>query len=383
MMALDRQIVSLLRAVARPCRDRSAGTIPELAANITSWEGVVASAQQHGVLPMLYTRLAASGALIPAGALETMRRAFEGNAFFCLANAAELLEVLKAFQEAEIAAMPFKGVVLGASAYGDVTARNAGDLDLLIFHRDLQRATDILRNRGYALATKVLKDGTPEAEHYFEYHFERHSDGMVLELRWRLELTQPRFRRVLGMDWVWPRRQTVTLAGVDVPSLDPVTALLVLCMHGSRHTWSRLMWVCDVAKLLESEPSLDWASAKREAKRVGLWRCLAVGVLLAQRVAGASVPADVLESFAADGAALRLAGFFERCVLEDPGRLPDGPLPYNIQILGFRDRASLVLSPTLLRPNARDRAVVKLPKYLDVLYYIVRPLRLLLDRSGR
>jgi hypothetical protein len=366
-----------------PRAERRAGAIPELAANITCWEGVIASAQQHGILPRLYSELAANGDLIRASALEIVRREFERNAFFCLANAAELLEVLRAFQAAEIAAMPFKGVVLGASAYGDITARSAGDLDLLIFHRDLLRATEILKERGYTLTTDVLEDGTPEAEHNFEYHFERAADGMVLELRWKLELTQPRFRKVLGMDWVWPRRRMVRLAGVDVPSLDPVSALLVLCMHGCKHAWSRLMWIFDVAKLLESEPGLDWTFAKREAKRVGLWRCLALGVLLAHRVAGARVPAEVLESFEADGAALRLADSFGRFALEDPGRLPEGHLPYNIQILGFRDRASLVLSPTFLRPNARDRAVVKLPKYLSALYYVVRPFRLLIDRSSR
>ncbi len=38
----------------------------------------------------------------------------------------------------EFLRMPFKGVVLGASVYGDMTARTAGDLDVLIYYRDLQ-----------------------------------------------------------------------------------------------------------------------------------------------------------------------------------------------------------------------------------------------------
>ena len=88
------------------------------------------------------------------------------------------------------------------------------------------------------------------------------------------------------MDWVWDQRGTVTLAGAKVPNLDPVSSLLVLCMHGSKHAWSRWMWVCDVARLIESQPGLDWVAARREARRVGLWRCLALGVLLAWRGAG-------------------------------------------------------------------------------------------------
>jgi len=381
--ALDRNSTNLLRAVVRPRAERRGTAVAELAAKINCWKDTIEGARQHGVLPILYSELAANGTSVSPEALELARIEFERNAFHCLANAAELLEVLKAFEKAGIAAMPFKGVVLGASAYGDMTARTAGDLDVLIYYRDLLPTTQILKERGYELKTKVLEDGSPEAENYFEYHFERADDGMVLELRWRLELTQPRYRHDLGMDWVWPRRRTVRLAGADAPNFDAVAALLMLCMHGSKHVWSRLIWICDVAKLLESEPELDWDFVRHEAKRVGLWRCLALGVLLARGVAGAKVPAAVERGFEADRRVRNLAEFLEEHVLEEPGRTPEGWMPYNLQILGFRDRARVILSPEFLRPGTLDRAVVKLPKTLEPLYYIIRPLRMLLDRTAR
>jgi hypothetical protein len=383
MRALDRNAIDLLRAVIRPRARRRGPAVAELAAKISGWKNTIDAARQHGVLPILYSELAANRTSIPPEALELARTEFERNAFHCLANAAELLEVLKAFKKAAIAAVPFKGVVLGASAYGDLTARTAGDLDVLIYYRDLLQATRILKERGYELQTKVLEDGSPEAENYFEYHFARADDGMVLELRWRLELTQPRYRHDLGMDWVWPRRRTVKLAGADVPNFDAVAALLMLCMHGSKHVWSRLIWICDVAKLIESEPDLDWNAVRREAKRVGLWRCLALGVLLAQSVAGANVPAEVQRGFEANQRMRNLAEFLGEHVLQEPGTMPGGWMPYNLQILGFRDRARVILSPAFLRPGAQDRAVVKLPKVLEPLYYIIRPLRILLDRTAR
>ena len=383
MGVVDHDTANLLRTIVRPRVERCGETFAELAAKISCWEETIETARRHGISPVLYSELAANEPAIPREALNLARNEFERNAFHCLANAAELLEVLKAFEGAGIAAMPFKGVVLGASAYGDMTARTAGDLDLLIYYRDLMLATRILKSRGYELTTKVLEDGSPEAQNYFEYHFERAADGMVLELRWRLELTQPRYRRDLGMQWVWPRRRIVKLAGADVPSFDAISGLLMLCMHGSKHVWSRLIWICDVAKHLESEPNLDWTYAQREATRLGLWRCLALGVLLARRIAGAQVPPPVLRSFENDRTARKLADFLQKHVVEEPGRMPDGRVPYNVQILGFRERAYVVLSPTFLRPNARDRAVVKLPKALEPLYYVIRPFRVLLDRTGR
>jgi hypothetical protein len=363
--------------------DNCGQTVAELAGKITCWRETIEAAQEHGVLPMLHRALSPSGIEIPPDAAKMLRSGFEQNAFQCFANAGELLQVLKIFEDASIPAMPFKGVVLGASAYGDMTARAAGDLDVLIHFRDLLRATRLLKKRGYELNTKVLEHGSPEAKDYFEYHFERADDGMVLELRWRLELTQPRYRHDLGLDWVWPGRRTVKLAGADVPIFDPVSGLLMLCMHGSKHVWSRLIWVCDVARLLQSEPGFDWTFAQREAKHLGLWRCLALGVLLARRLADAQVPADVVRSFEKDRTARKLARFLQEHLVEEPGRMPDGRVPYNVQLLGLWERTLVILSPTFLRPNARDRAVVKLPKALALLYYVIRPFRLLLDQKGR
>lgn len=384
MKPLDPEIARLLRAVVRPARDdRESMAFKDLAAGTTRWEETIEGAWQHGVLPVLYSKLLTVQDVIPPDALELARNEFERNAFHCMANSAELLDLLKAFEQALIPAMPFKGVLLGSSAYGDITMRTAGDVDLLIYYRDLIRATAILNDRGYELRTQVLADGSPAETDSFEFHFERSSDGMVVELRWRLELTQPRFRRDLGMDWVWPRRRTAKLAGAEVPNLDAISALLVLCMHGSRHTWSRLIWICDVAKLVESEPGLDWDSARAEARRVGLWRCLALGVLLARRAGGADVPAEVLRDFEADRSARGLADFLNEHVLEEPGRTPNGPVPYHIQLLGFQDRLRLLLSPAFFRPNARDREVLKLPKALEPLYYVIRPFRMLMDRSQR
>ena len=162
-----------------------------------------------------------------------------------------------------------------------------------------------------------------------------------------------------------------------------VSGLLILCMHGSKHAWSRLIWIADVAKLIESEPGLDWDFAQQEAKRLGLWRCLALGVLLARWVAGAQVPDEALRRFEGDRTVHRLADFLQENIFKAPGSMPEGWVPYNIQILDFRDRAGALVSPSFLRPNARDRAVVKLPKSLEALYYLIRPFRMLLDRSGR
>jgi hypothetical protein len=373
----------LLYAIAQHPDQLNAKRIEGLARNVENWDAVLEVARQHRVLPLVCWRLISIEAPLPVSALERLNRAYHRNVFHYTANAAELIAILKAFDADQIRAMPFKGIILGATIYNDPCARYAGDLDILIDRENLLPATAILLERGYTLTTPVHKDGSPALLNSYEYHFERPQDGMVVELRWRLELTQPRYRRNIGLQWVWPNRMRAQLAGVEVPNMDPETTLLVLSMHGSKHVWSRLVWISDVAHLLARHPDLDWERAAREAKRQGLWRPLALGVLLAHNVCSAQIPRSALEGFNADATARSLARSIEDLLFDKPGELPTSRVPYNVKLLGFQDRLKLFLSPALFRPNELDLNFVRLPGPFKILYPLVRPLRVLRDKSAR
>ena len=379
-MPADRESCELLRAIAR---SSDAEQVRRLAAEVSDWDSLLGLAEEHCVFPMLRLRLADMGSAVPMFVQERVRTDYDRNMLHSLANAVELIAVLKALEDEMIPAMPFKGVVLSASVYHDLSARPAGDLDLLIHHSDLPRAATVAAQRGYDLITPVWPDGTPIKPDYYEYHFERQADGRVLELRWRLELSDPRFKRDLGMKWVWPRRRSTMLAGAEVPDMSPEIKLLMLCMHGSKHMWSRLLWICDVAQLLDSSPNLDWNEVIDEAKGTGLRRTLALGILLAHQVTGATVPQTILQRFEADTTACKLAQHIQENLFDAPGSTPKGRMPYGLQLLDFRDRVRWLLSPTLLQPNERDRAAFPLPRSLHPLYYLIRPFRIFWDRSAR
>jgi hypothetical protein len=382
-MTTGREDCELLRAIARPAAAATDRQIGELAGKVSDWNSVLRIADDHRVMSLLFGRLSQIDAALPPEVEQRLRAAHQRNVFHSLANAAELIAVLKAFDREGIQAMPFKGVVLAAAIYGDLTTRHAGDLDILIHLQDRARATAVLVELGYELTTPLLTDGAPADPDCHEFHFERPRDGMVTELRWRLDLARSKFRHDLGMDWVWPHRRTAMLAGAEVPDVEPEILLLMLCMHGSKHRWSKLLWICDVAQLLESNPGLNWKKIEREAKRTGLWRSLALGVLLANRVAGAKVPVEVQKRFESDRIAQKMARHIEEHLFDAPGATPEGVVTYSIQLLGFRDRVGLVFSLDLLRPNERDRAVLELPRRLRGLYYLIRPFRVLRDRSAR
>lgn len=378
-IAIEKGCRDLLLATVRDSTD--AEGLRRLAANVADWDGLIDLALQHRVVPTLAARIAEMGRSVPSRALIRIQSEYDRVVLHNFASAAELIAVLQGFDREGIQAMPFKGVVLAAFAYGDLLKRPGGDLDLLVRAEDIARASTMVLQRGYELRPPVAFDGGSELPEPNEHTFIRPTDGMVLELRWKLDLMWNRYGRTLGMNWVWPHRRTVMLSGAEIQNIDPERQLLLLCMHGSKHSWSRLIWVCDVGKLIGSSPDLDWEQALKEGRRQGLGRTLKLGVLLAVRMTGATVPPWVLAQFAADQTAWRLADHFANSLLETPGEGPPGRVPYWARLVDFLDRSKQLLN--LLRPNQRDQAVVGLPQWLRPLYYLLRPLRLLWDRSAR
>jgi Uncharacterised nucleotidyltransferase len=379
----DAAACHLLRSVARWPSAVDTSAIRALAARIQDWDALISLAQVHRVALVLFACLSGLEIPVPESAVRQLDAEFQRNMVHNLASAAELAAILELFDGAGLRAMPFKGVVLAATAWGGLTRRPGGDLDFLIDEQHIEHATRLLRERGYRLRTALHPDGLPIEPDNHEYLFERLSDRLAVELRWRLDMVYGRFGRNLGLDWVWPRRRTATVAGATVPDLSPDTALLILCMHGSKHNWSRLVWIMDVARMADSSPDLDWTALIHEAHRLGLGRALALGMLLAHQVAGAALPPGVLARFCADHVAERLAAHFSQNLFLAPGVQPEGVVPYNIQLLDFRDRLRLLPSLALLRPNEHDRAFVSLPRPLHGLYYLIRPFRILLNRSAR
>lgn len=380
-MTIEKPSQDLLIAVLRDATD--SGTIRTLADAMANWDDLIDLALQHCVLPLLFARLEEMGPAVPASAAGRIQLEFDRMVLHNLANAAELIAVLQLFNREGMQAMPFKGVVLAASAYGDMLNRQSGDLDVLVRKSDLPRATKALRERGYELETSVLADGTPEEPRLHEYKLRRRADGRELELRWRLDLNWGRYGRDLGMDWVWPSHATTVLAGAVVPTLNPELSLLMLCMHGCKHYWSRLIWVCDIDKAIHANPDLNWPLVLAEAKRQGLSRALGLGVMLSVRMLQTKAPQSVLDQFGKDKTLCRLTNHFAANMVANPGTGPRARVPYGFQMLDFRDRLRFILSGDYLRPNERDRDAFGLPEWLSPLSFLLRPIRLLLDRSAR
>jgi hypothetical protein len=257
------------------------------------WERLWNLGHLHDVLPLLAASLhpLAGQAPIPAAWLERAQRRFYATLLRNTALASELTRVCAALNEAGVAAIAVKGVVLGETVYGNLALRPAADLDVLVRPHDLPAARSTLRSLGYAHRAEPLFAELHHPYHDPQYFCQAAGGEICLELHWALWAA--RFFR-LGAGALWERAGTAQLHGAEVRILSPEDTLLHLAIHRSRSAL-RLRFLCDIAELLRLHAAaLDWDYLIGQARTAGARTALFFALALPAELLGAPLPPEVL-----------------------------------------------------------------------------------------
>jgi hypothetical protein len=329
----DEQAGVVIQNCLRARHDPSAaGNLADITAR-ADWERVGELAARNRALPLVYLALERyCPELSRSPHVNGIARGFYRNAARCMLVARELAGIARDFDRAGIDVLPFKGVALAAAYYGTEAARGFGDLDLLVRRADMKRGAEMLLARGYQFSKGALPAGLPE----LEWQFEKPGETFVTDLRWRI--TSPWFSSTLDLDSMWERRASTSLAGATIPIMGPEDTLLVLCFHGTKHNWTRWIWVADVAEALSATRALVWDSLRIRAARARLWNTVRLGVRMAADLLNAPAPEAVLLESKRRRAVDKLAHNFESVLLRQTPPGPSRPVPHYISLLEPRDR---------------------------------------------
>ena len=292
----------LLRCVSPAPNEQVAQQIEAIAQSQIDWPALMHLAYEHRVVALLYYRLEA---VTPTAAhpnyMAALRHRAHKIALRNLSSTAELRRLLGLMSTAGVDTLPYKGPVLTQMLYGSLKRRSFGDLDIIIQPQDMPSVEKLLIAEGYRpyfgkkTAAELAEYMASKNEHTYDFY---HSDKHVLvEVHWRF---WPPYFSTVNPSEVWPRRERTKLIDREVSTFSTEDYLIVLCMHGSRHVWQRLSWLCDIAMLLEKYPALDWQKVFSQAEQWGATRMLCVGLYLAREWLGASLCAIATQAVAAD-----------------------------------------------------------------------------------
>jgi putative nucleotidyltransferase-like protein len=308
--------VRLLLACTRARLDPVAAVrVRDLAADVRDWPTVLELGRKHRLVPLLHTHLnSVAEDLVPDATRATLRAEFTENAAKNLALGLELLAVNDLFASQGLRALPYKGPTLAQCIYGSLAARQMKDADILLGSADVDRAVSLLAARDYSPVLRV----SPAARRLgLEYQvvLARPSDATILELHWSIV---PRaMAPAVTLEDLWPHRLDTAILGRTLPSPSHEDMLVILCIHGAKHRWARLEWICGVAELLRSKP-LDWIRVKTRAERWHASRMLNAGLLVAADLLDAPVPEPVIAAARRDArVAVLAAAVLEKLFADD------------------------------------------------------------------
>jgi hypothetical protein len=339
------------------------------------WPDLLRRAENHRVVPLLAERvMTLNHSLVPLEVRATLRESRRAQAILTLQLTAELFHVLERLAEADIETLVTKGPALSVRCYGEPGMRQYGDLDLIVRETDIRRATQVMLAHAYE--PRVPLTAIDAKKIPGEYAFQKAGTQLLVEFH-----TERTFRyhpRRLLIENLFDRRSSVNIDGRDVPALSLEDELVLICVHGAKHFWERLMWIADVAALISSKQPPDWDRVMAAAREVGAERILHLGLRLALDLLGAELPAQVEANVRSDRAVSKLAAQIEsRLAFPEPQGI--GILQraaFRVRMRGGLLSGAAYLLRLSLSPTEEDWAPGKDGNRFALLDAINRPLRL-------
>ncbi len=344
------------------------------------WEYLARMAYENAVLPLFYSNLRKYFPNVnPQTTLNPLRVRFRDHVKHNYLLTAELLKLLSEFETKGIKAVPFKGPILAATVYGDLTLRQFSDLDILVRRENVEQARNIIMSRG-------LKPWAKQRQVDAFYMRSRHAETYVTEdgsvtvdLHWRF--LQTHYSVEFEPEYLWKRLEPVSLGGRMIWGLNWEDLFLYLCIHGSKHCWERLGWICDISEMVRVSSKPDWNNLLGRARALNIERVVFLALRLAHKLLDTPLPKNLASQIDKDPAIEKLFHIVRKNLF---ARKQQSGVSLSKASFQFRVRTRLqdkmpFLSYSLhmaVTPNEHDLALLRLPDCLYFLYYPLRTFRL-------
>lgn len=367
----------LLTIARRELEPRGIAEVRELVREPLDWDYLVATAFNHRLIPLLHKNLAnAANDLVPGPILARLKRESVANSQSVLHLIGKQLKVYRLLKENGIRCAIFKGAVLAQLAYGEVSLRQAGDIDVLIDRRHFTQARSLLESLGYEMAPPLT---SAQLASHLSFHceipFMRDEWFTVVDLHW--ELAPRSF--VFGVDAedVMSRLQTVSLSGTTVETFGVEDMVLYQSMHGAKHLWHRLEWITSLAELLRASHALDWSTLVQRAEDAHATRMLALGLRLVEAFSDVEIETQIFSTVDPQNDMKRMAAeICDQIFNVSHANVSTETNLFNFKIMDRKRDALVSALRALLVPTLPDWQALALPASLHSLYYAFRPLRL-------
>lgn len=224
------------------------------------YERALEDIEFFGVSSQLYCLLKERGQLgrTPTNFRERLEGNYTKALYHNLFMRSRTEQVLRAFEEAGIEAIPLKGVLFAERYFGHVGARVTTDIDVLVKPEQLDRAIHCVKSLGYTEEEYIPA--------HFHLGFSKPSPNalfpLMVELHWDLLKANTSGLRIQEF---WQKARPLGDYR-HIKELSGYHTFYMICLHGWRHNLSSLKYILDIIRLIDVlRDELDYRVLFRDA----------------------------------------------------------------------------------------------------------------------
>lgn len=371
----------------------------------SDWKTFAETCVNHQLAPLVYCRLQQLAApTVPTELLDYLRVRFHESCSNSYRLASKLVSLTSMLESEGISVLTFKGPSLAMAVYGGLSLRQCLDLDLIIRTDQLVKGAQLMKSWGYEPTPTPAR---PQLSPYLcrpenPRHIDRGKEIQYLspdgtfyvDLHWQLA---DRFWRPFtpNVEKLWERAVRQELPQGSLYTLGREDLFLALCAHATRHRWWCLKWLLDVAEILRKADALDWSRVEEMTRiRPGSGAAASVAVSLAHDLLEVPVPAQAAQILPATDRTPALASAIRQELLSRG--YSSGDEHTTLLALEGRSVARVkyragrfahypesLFRQILVEIGPKDRGLIRLPRKLEFLYHLIRPVRLVLTHALR
>lgn len=357
------------------------------------WETLVQTAIDRGLMPLLYQSLKEIEVkLVPQSVMMQLQILTQMNGIDNITKTKELLKILSLLESKGIEAIAFKGSILATSIYGDIALRQFNDLDILVRLQDFWQTKAILVDRGYQsyLSKEMEIDlfnnhfqvplsyqnpAIATVDSQFQPSLFDRNPALSIDLHWGIPP-----RRIFNpdrCDRLWDNHNSIDLIGQEIKTFSPEVTLVIQCLNAGKEfeylgIHLPIKQVCDVAKVIQTYSNLNWNLALKISSQLQVQKLFLIGLFMTQNLLQIALPQLILE---------KIARSLGNIAIQPRNHQNLWQLLVNpLTTINWSWYGMLVIWSHLKRavlPCQKDIDYFPLPARLFFLYYVIRPIRLL------
>jgi hypothetical protein len=272
-----------------------------------NWTELVEKSNEEGVGPLLYRNLRAFKERIPDASKVELRDMYNKNTARNMYLFQKVKPLLQAINDSELKVAVTKGARLAETLYPDIGLRPFVDIDLVVHPSAWPELEEILEKLGFSREEDygLILNQKKKEFHWtsalifgkgrltVEVHF--HYLGLQLPL-------------VLEND-LWESAQNISVGNSPAKVLSPEYELCYLCLHALQHSYYRLIWLTDIAEMLQKQ-DLNWEKILDICQKESIAAPLSYGLHLVNCLWPGTLSENILEMFKISAFERKLLRFF-------------------------------------------------------------------------